>query len=327
MIWLTWRLHRAQLLAVAAVTAAAALVLVQAGRGIADAFQTSGLADCLAAGGGCGDLAESFMLPYDPLVFIIPLFLAVPAVLGMLWGAPLVAREFEQGTHRLAWTQTVSRRRWLLTKVGMLLGATVVAMGTLTAAITWWSAPILRAADERFLPGFFDLRGVVPVAYAVFAVSLGIAIGTVVRKTVPAVGLTLLGYGAVRVAIMFLARPRFAHAASLTYAFSDAEPRRGLQDWPVEVITVDRVGHMVGHGLSLDVNALAQVCPSLQPNGQMPSLSSIDACVREAGVMVRTVYQPGDRFWTFQWIEFGIYVALAAALIGLTLLVVRRRSA
>jgi len=328
MTWLTWRLHRAQLVVLAAITALASLVLLQAGRGIEAAFRASGLADCFAAGGGCHDLSESFMQPYDRLVFIIPLFLAFPVVLGMLWGAPLVAREFEQGTHRLAWTQTVSRRRWLLTKVGVLLGATVALSGLLTAAVTSWSGPLLRASDERFLPGFFDLRGVVPVAYAVFAVSLGVAIGTLVRKTVPAVGLTLLGYAMVRAAITFFARPRFAQAITVTYPFSNAEPRRGMQDWPVSVVTVDRLGHVFGRGLSLDVNALARSCPGLEPGGGgLPAFSKVEACVRHVGLTVRSMVQPGDRFWTFQWIEFAIYLALAVALIGAALLVVRRRSA
>jgi hypothetical protein len=45
--------------------------------------------------------------------FLTVLLLAVPALIGMFWGAPLVAREFETGTYRLAWTQGVTRTRWL----------------------------------------------------------------------------------------------------------------------------------------------------------------------------------------------------------------------
>jgi ABC-type transport system involved in multi-copper enzyme maturation permease subunit len=41
------------------------------------------------------------------------LVVAVPAVVGMFCGAPLVARELEEGTFRLAWTQSVTRTRWL----------------------------------------------------------------------------------------------------------------------------------------------------------------------------------------------------------------------
>ena len=38
-------------------------------------------------------------------------------------------------------------------------------------------------------------------------------------------------------------------------------------------------------------------------------------------------YQPGYRFWPFQFIETGIFVALAAALIAVTFFVARRRDA
>ena len=58
------------------------------------------------------------------------LVLVVPVLIGMFWGAPLIARELETGTFRLAWTQSVSRVRWLLVKLGLVgLAAIVVAGG------------------------------------------------------------------------------------------------------------------------------------------------------------------------------------------------------
>jgi len=42
--------------------------------------------------------------------------LATPALLGIFWGAPLIARELETGTCRLAWNQSVTRTRWLTVK-------------------------------------------------------------------------------------------------------------------------------------------------------------------------------------------------------------------
>ena len=43
-----------------------------------------------------------------------------PLLVGLFWGAPVLAREFERGTHRLAWTQSVPRRAWLVVKLGVL---------------------------------------------------------------------------------------------------------------------------------------------------------------------------------------------------------------
>jgi len=38
-------------------------------------------------------------------------------------------------------------------------------------------------------------------------------------------------------------------------------------------------------------------------------------------------YQPASRFWAFQAIEAGIFMILAAALLGVTFWVVKRRDA
>jgi hypothetical protein len=38
-------------------------------------------------------------------------------------------------------------------------------------------------------------------------------------------------------------------------------------------------------------------------------------------------YQPASRYWPFQGIETGIYLLLAAALIAVTFVIVRRRDA
>jgi hypothetical protein len=49
-----------------------------------------------------------------------------PAFIGAFWGAPLIARERETGTLRLAWTQSITRRRWLGTKFAAIGACTVV---------------------------------------------------------------------------------------------------------------------------------------------------------------------------------------------------------
>ena len=68
--------------------------------------------------------------------------LALPAIVGVFWGAPLVARELEAGTHRLAWTQSISRTRWLATKVGLVGLAARRRRGGADRLVTWWCGPI-----------------------------------------------------------------------------------------------------------------------------------------------------------------------------------------
>ena len=71
-----------------------------------------------------------------------------PALLGAFLGAPLVARELEAGTYRLAWTQSVSRRRWLASKLTLTVGAAAFALGAASLAVTWWSAPLDGAVSQ-----------------------------------------------------------------------------------------------------------------------------------------------------------------------------------
>ena len=112
MIWLTWRQHRQQALAGAIGLAVIGTFFLLTHPGIAHTFQGSGAARCLAIPGrDCSNVTNVFSGRYSGLQFLIPLFLVVPLFVGLFWGAPLVAREIEQGTHRLVWTQRVARRR------------------------------------------------------------------------------------------------------------------------------------------------------------------------------------------------------------------------
>ncbi len=213
MIWLTWRQHRTQLLAGAVALALIAAALLLTGFGIAATFRDSGLADCLAAPGrDCEAVQNLFDNRYVNLQFTIPLFLVLPALLGIFWGAPLVARELEHGTHRLAWTQGVSRLRWAGTKVVTLAGAAVLGAALLAWLLSWWSRPFVASSDNRFSFGVFDLRGIVPVAYALFALAVGVAAGTLIRRTVPAMAATVGVYAAVRLVVELWVRPHLASA-------------------------------------------------------------------------------------------------------------------
>lgn len=57
-----------------------------------------------------GDLRAARLVDVDVYTGLL-VVLAVPAVIGMFWGAPLISRELETGTHYLAWNQGVTRTR------------------------------------------------------------------------------------------------------------------------------------------------------------------------------------------------------------------------
>jgi hypothetical protein len=335
MIWLTWRQHRLQLFCGAVVLAILTVFLLSTGFGIASAFRSSGLAQCLSVPGrDCSQANELFTgggSRYSALWFTIPLFLVLPAVVGVFWGAPLVAREVEQGTFRLAWTQGVGRIRWAGTKVVALAAAALVGTASMAWILSWWSHPFVAASDNRFSPGVFDLRGFVPVAYALFALAAGVAAGTLIRRTVPAMAATLGFYAAVRLGVEVWLRPRFASPKILTYPFflkGGTSPRSGLGDWVLSTKTLDGAGHLLGNGQVLDFNMLSSRCPGLPlPAEGMPNKDAVEACIRQLGVHVQATYQPGTRYWMFQGIESAIFLALAAGLVGLSLWWIRNRIA
>ncbi|HTG46831.1 MAG TPA: transporter [Actinomycetota bacterium] len=328
MIWVSWRQHRTQLLAGAAAAAIATFALYLTGMGIWSNFRGSGLAHCLTLPStDCSDVASLFSERYTNLSFLVPLFLAVPALIGIFWGAPLVAREFEQGTQRLAWTQGVTRVRWAGTKVAVLGAATVAITSILTYALTWWSRPLVTAGDARFQLGIFDLRGIVPVAYATFALAVGVFAGVLIRRTVPAMVASILAYAAVRAAVEFWLRPHFARPLTIAYPIFAASPRARLGDWVVSQVTLDGSGHVLSHGASFDLAMVGSRCPGVIPkDGSLPDKRALQACIERIGLRVQDTYQPGTRFMTFQVIEFTIFLALAAALIAASLYVLRRRS-
>src|SRR5262249_39924083 len=140
----------------------------------------------------CDALTSDFRNQFGSASILLLGLTILPALAGMFLGAPLVAREVERGAHRLAWTQGISRPRWMLTQVGALVIGTAVLFGAFSVLLMWWRAPLDQVAGDRFANGF-DLEGAVPVAYALFALALGMAAGVLVRRTVPAMAAAFMG--------------------------------------------------------------------------------------------------------------------------------------
>ena len=112
---------------------------------------------------------------------------AVPASSASFWGTPLVARELEAGTHRLVWNQSITRTRWLSTKLGDR-GPRRPRRGLIGLAMTWWAprwtTRLLSGLTDsgpfsvpRIWPDFFGSRGLVPIGMAVLALAIGVAWG------------------------------------------------------------------------------------------------------------------------------------------------------
>jgi len=326
MTWLVWRQYRAPGAIAVALLAAAAAVILADGFQIASHWHSilvtcSGNSACLQQR---GPLVNGMVsdLPYVSLV--------VPVVLGMMGGAPLVAHELESRTSDFAWAQSVTRARWLAAKAGWLLLAGAVCGGALAALITWWSGPDNALQANAFAPGPFDTQGIVPVAYAVFAVALGIAAGAVARRTLPAIAVTLGGFIALRVVISDFVRQHYMAAVTTYYNVTDSFMPPG-QAWVLAQGAVSKTGVVVPQGWGTLGNALPASCQKLlnaAPSTKSGAgTSGVFSCMQAHGWRGFATYQPASRYWPFQGIETGIYVLLAAALIAVTFAIVRSRDA
>lgn len=136
---------------------------------------------------------------YDAEFTIITQLFAGYVTIGvcMFWGAPLVARDIEQGTHRLAWTQGGTRTRWLAARLAVAAAGATVTVAAVTAIITW-GLPETTTDPMRWFT--YESHHLVPFARVLFALTLGTALGALTRHThiamavsVPILGLVQLG--------------------------------------------------------------------------------------------------------------------------------------
>jgi ABC-type transport system involved in multi-copper enzyme maturation permease subunit len=340
MSWLIWRLYRAQAVTAALLTAAFAALLLVTGVQAAAQWH-SALVTCTQSH-TCGNLSGTLFLGSRAVGFLVIMTLGVPAVLGMLCGAPLVAHELETGTNQFAWTQSITRRRWLAVKTGWLLLAAAAVGAVVSGLVTWWSGPNNALQANAFNPGRFDIMGIVPVGYAVFAMALGITAGALLRRTLPAVGITLAGFIAVRFVIFSWVRSHLIAPVTTYFPLSaGGTPARsywqlaagyvGADGQPIS-IPQSTTGQVLGAaGGEIPVSSLPAPCQALAGGGNAPlspaARDAVLSCAQAHHIRAYLTYQPAGRYWAFQGIETGIFVLLAAALIAVTFAVLSRRDA
>jgi hypothetical protein len=246
---------------------------------------------------------------------LVNLTVGVPVLLGVFLGASVMAREVEQATHVLAWTQSVTRRRWLTTKLATVLLVTVVIAGAMSALVTWWSSTLNSLQDFRFEGLQFDVQNLSPVAYSVFAVALGFTAGAVLRRMLPAVAVTVGGFLVVRLSVELALRPHYQAAKHSVLSLFVPTPRTGGA-WVFGSKVLDGSGRTVTGPVHLP----AACAPALDRAGA-------DQCMAGLGYKVVRTFHPGSRYWPFQLTEAAIFVGLAAVLIAVGVVVMLRRDA
>ncbi len=295
MIWVTWRQHRPQAIAMAALFCALAVFAVVIGAWMRSTFSADGLGACLAhsGGSGCAGTITSFVTKFNGAVTLpvnILLF-AIPGLLGAVVGAPLLGQELERGTWQLAWSQTVPRTRWLVVKLVLVTGALAVFGAAVTAVMTWSRAPLDRISI-RLQPPPFNFEGLSLTCSLLCGFALAVLAGLLLRNTIAAM---VVGYLA----------------------------------WEVPFLVVTLLNGPLNF-----LSATARLtcrggCQGVGTNSVPPAtgnLGDLVLNVTHSGNQVVVTYLPASRFWTLQFIEGGLYLAIAAAALGTAVWLLHRRT-
>ncbi|MFF0861108.1 hypothetical protein ACFYUV_05125 [Nonomuraea sp. NPDC003560] len=319
MIWVTWRQHRAQIVVTAGFLALLGLLLLgsaaEAGWYVAEHAPPG----CPGPAVACGELAVALGERYDAVYSVFGWMpLVAPALIGAFWGAPLLGREYERGTHRLAWTQAVPVWRWLAVKLSILGGAVVAGGLLLSIMVSLWRPVFREGVDSTFGNlGTFNMVGVEPAAWWLYAFALGTAAGTLFRRTLPAMALVVAGV-TVTMFTLFQLSDHYAEPAravlSGTVVLDDPDARLVSAAW------VEPSGREVAEPAGTG-------CPRRVDVGQSgKNAEAWQACLFGKGYRYAVYHHPPSRFWRFQWTEAGILVLLSAALGGLAVRRALRRT-
>ena len=322
MTWLVWRQHRKQLWFAVAALVVLAVFFSGTGRPIHDRYERAGLPDCLPeakqapvvvdlaatpgvpggvddasaqdtpelddaslANARCAQDARAFFEDHQNVIFVGLLLLVLPMLAGMFWGAPLIARETEHGTHRLVWTQGVSRLRWASTKIGLVSLAVLVITAIYAGMLTWWITPVIETSGQQFSYIFFDIHGIVVFGYVLFALALGVLAGAVTGRLLPAMAVTVVGFIGMRLVVMLAARDRYMATETRRLPILDT-------DYPT---------------MRNDLNGNWIVASHPGTNTEILTI------------------HPASDLWAFQAIETAIFAALAIILLVSSIYWVRRR--
>jgi hypothetical protein len=295
MTWVGWRQQRTETLIAAAMLAAIAAVLVPTGLQMISAYHHDGIAGCLAHQNSrfCGGVVGSFTQRFEQTGNMVSWLTLAPGLIGALLAAPFVF-DLENGTYRLMWTQSISRRQWVRGKLALAVGATLVATLALTLLLTWWRAPLVRISG-RMDNGVFDLEGIVPLAYALFALGLALAVGAVWRRAVPALVVAFAGYFAVRVFVDTTVRQHLIAPVAKTFRDNGAPDPVLNHAWVIDQYPSDRFGHAVASS----VGPCGPGCRVATPSDY-----------------IHAVFHPASHFWPLQGIEGALFGGVGLALLA-----------
>lgn len=317
MVWLTWRQHRTQVLAMAAVLAGVAGYLVYQVLPFVESVRVMRACERGAAPeNACWAVLTEHVGVHSGLELTLTAVNLLPALVGAFWGAPLLAREFERGTHRLVWGQGVTRMRWLTTKL-IGLAAAALAGGAVQAVVVHWVIDqfLVTRSPNRFQDRtLFSITGAVPPALWLYMLLAGSVVGLLVRRTLPAIAITLAVFGMTMLGLNTVRAhydtPRIAASAG-----DGAVAFTPIEEWNLGQRIRRGDGSLAPQAAG---DALCRPTPQIEWDPYV-------ACLTRNDMELVTLHHPASRYWRFQWTETGILLAGAAALAIFLLVRVSRR--
>jgi len=306
-IWLSWRQQRTEAVLSAAMVVLLAALFIPAGIHLASYYDHHGVARCISGKTlACGETLAAFGDRAGILRSVVPWLTLLPGLIGVALAAPIIL-DLEGGTYRLAWTQSVTRGRWIATRLGLSIFTALAAAGLLAVLFTWYRRP-LDHVFGRFDGTSFDLEGTVSLGYVLFALGLGLAIGVLWRRTAPAVIASFLAYVACRLFVDGWLRQRFVTPLSATWKGNAPGPNLNT-DWVLSSGISDRAGHLFAGNFQI-----LQACGRVGARGTK-ALNG-QCLARHGAGYNHAVWQPASRFWEFQGIETALFAGVGLLLIA-----------
>jgi hypothetical protein len=310
MIWVGWRQQRIEMVIAAAMLAVIAAIAIPAGIHMASVYAHEDLAACAHNSGpvACALPVSSFLVRFNGLNFLFIWSTIVPALAALLLAAPFVL-DLDSGTYRLYWTQSITRRRWIVTKLGLSMAVCVAVAVGLVVIATWSRAPFDHLSG-RMSTNSYDTEGLVPIAYALFVLGVAVAIGAVWRRTVPALLVAFAVYLVWRAVMDSWLRERLISPVKTTWLASRNGPNLNqalVLNQYLSTKTGRRLAESSGPCFRSSGGVFGHTSVCVQPHAGGPH------------VFMTAVYQPAGRFWELQGVEsaivggIGLLLILAAA--------------
>lgn len=310
MTWLSWRQQRTETLITAGLLALLGVAFIPSGIHMADLFAQQHIGRCVnRQTDACSFIIGNYA---NSGGFIRSLLTGgwlnlIPGLIGVALAVPLLL-DLENGTVRLAWTQSITRRRWIATKGSLAIGTVLAAGAGFSVLFTWYQQPFDRIWghwDE------FGFEGIVPLAYMLFAIGLALGIGVLWRRTAAAMVVAFGAYVAARLFVQNWLRQRLVTPLSATWGPHASGPSIS-HAWVITEGPSDRAGHLFS-----DNSNVIQLCARASGTGPKGGRGLDPACMARHGAgFTHLVYQPASRFWEIQSLEFALFGGIALVLLA-----------